>query len=219
MPREDKCQEAARGIGNLALYEMCAKWPDHSNAQHVADKILVIGRVYSASPSRGLASSDAGGFFECLAAHLVSNGADVDAALGKLRKGSFPDIKAHAVALHEKLDELIVAFTKSWKTGDDKGRNVHSRASFVSKYLHFHAPDAFPILDKYSELGIPAEISGRRKRGMSRYGHFCESFAKLMHLPEYEGKSLRHIDAELVRSGREVEARKLAQRAQRMKGK
>lgn len=202
MPEEVMTAEAAGGIGNLALYQMCAGSLDHADANKVSDKITVIGRVYAASPARGMAASDEADFVLALAAHLVAYRHQIDEPLQYLREQSFPACFADAVALHEFFEGLVVGFSAEWQERNERSRKVRSRPSFASKYLHFHAPDAFPILDRFSELGVFRIGPKTRRHGKGRYEHFCTAISALMQKQEFKGRSLRSIDTELLKYGR-----------------
>ncbi len=202
MPEEGMTADTAGGIGNLALYQMCAGSLDHADARKVSDKITVIGRVYAASPARGMATSDEADFVLSLAAHLVANRHQIDEPLQDLREQSFPACFADAVALHKFFEGLVVGFSAEWQEQSKRKRKVRSRPSFASKYLHFHAPNAFPILDRFSELGVFGICPTVRTKEASRYEHFCAALRALMERPEFKNRNLRSIDTELLRHGR-----------------
>lgn len=219
MPNETKCADAAGGIGNLVLYQMCEKWPRHTDIEHVADKILVVGRVYAAAPSRGLADKDGQTFTKQLARNLVEHPEMLDGKLDQLTNLGFPNCVATAVTLHGAFDNWIVCFSRRWREQKTGARQIHSRPSFASKYLHFHAPDVFPILDRYSELGLKELVGLSGSSKLSRYARFCAAFEKLVSLPEYANRSLRSIDTELVAIGRKIEAGKRPLKRKAKKGK
>ncbi|AMO72957.1 hypothetical protein [Sphingorhabdus sp. M41] len=118
---------------------------------------------------------------------------------------------AQIVEVHGKLDQHLCK-----QLAEAGGhRKVHSRASFVSKYLHFHRPDIFPILDSLAELGVKAKIEGRLPKvtnpGNSpseRYERFCLAILLLQSSGKFENKSLRQIDDKLVKKGQKEREKK-----------
>lgn len=214
MAGESITAEAAGGIGNLALYRMCAETPFHEDCKAISDKVLVIGRVYAASPARGMEADDQIGFIDSLAAHLHAYRDRLDPPLLGLQSRVFPECINEVIQLHKFVDEVIVRFSADWQTCRAQKRKVHARASFTSKYLHFHAPDAFPILDKYSELGVFTLQPKIRAPKLSRYERFCNAVASLTHERGFAAGSLRTLDTDLVARGRVESARLEAQRRQ-----
>lgn len=143
-------------MGNTVLYRMVRDYPDHKDPAIVQDKMLIIGRVYSASVTRGGGSkgeeseSKADGLYHHLAQAVVEKGDELDQMIEQCRsieRVSFENLETVA-KVHQFLNGIIVASIKGWRGSGGEGvRGVHGRISFVSKYLHFHAPMAFFILD------------------------------------------------------------------------
>lgn len=187
MPNEIRNMEAAQGIGNLAFYRMCAEYPNHDNREIIWDKILFISRVYSVS--RGL-----GGEWAALAKAIQRKGAKLDAKITDARRLPFLRSIEKVIETHAYLDRIVC------ETLDSAGNVANGRASFVSKYLHFHAPDAFPILDTLAWAGLKQLTPGFRTaiEQPTPYARFCERFAHLMRAERLEKTSLRHIDQRLL---------------------
>lgn len=192
MPNEIKSIEAARGVGNLAFYRMCAEYPNHDDREIIWDKILFISRVYSVS--RGL-----GGEWEALAKAIQRKGTKLDAKIADARRLPFLRSIETVIETHAYLDRIVC------KTLDSAGNVANGRASFVSKYLHFHAPDAFPILDTLAWAALKQLTPGFRTaiERPTPYARFCERFARLMRAERLEETSLRHIDHKLLALARQ----------------
>lgn len=207
--REDyfNTPSCASGYGNTVLYKMCSERSFHSRkgcddevcAQNVvADKLLVIGRVYAASPQRGAGdpkNEEQFYFFKGLAKKLmndfdeqvknsVMNESRLDIYLSRLNEMNFInnqiECKDNIHTLHEVLkvhnylNGLICDYIserdlrKSEGSGVDKKKvdieNVpRNQGSFCSKYLHFHMPDYFPIMDSYVKRALNVYIKENEK--------------------------------------------------------
>jgi len=147
---------AAGGMGNTVLYKMVQDFPNHSCPDIVRDKMLIIGRVYSAAVTRGAGlkgsevEDNEGGLYGHLADRIVAKGGELDKRIDSCRNyGRVNLANVHSVIeAHAFLNGIIVEGIKAWRGQESTSeRNVWARASFVSKYLHFHVPMAFFILD------------------------------------------------------------------------
>lgn len=155
---------AAGGLANVTLYRMVAENPTHNDSKIVADKMLVIGRVYSAAVTRGggKRNEEESALPESLYQHLaelvVSVGPDLDDRLRKLGTlDRVSSLNLHDIAdCHRFLASTLVAGINGWRS-TASSREVHARDSFVSKYLHFHAPQAFFILDSIAQNKLKAD--------------------------------------------------------------
>ena len=197
MPHEAIYEQAAGGIGNLAFYRMCGEFPSHDDVARVRSKLIFISRVYSVS--RGL-----GGKWDQLAEAIVLDCDKLDQAIAKAAGGPFMcNVKA-VVKAHRRLDKITCS------TLTKNGVSASGRASFASKYLHFHAPDAFPILDRFAVAGLKFRTPGFRtaKLDAQPYERFCERFAFYVSSSGRARDSLRHIDIELVELGRKLSTSK-----------
>lgn len=192
MPNEHIDAGSAWGIGNLAFYRMCFENPNHNDWEVVADKILFISRVYSVS--RGL-----GGQWEPLTNAVVKNGDQLDRLINVARKSQFPRGLHAITSAHTFLDQLTCNTLKK------AGLDAKGRASFASKYLHFHAPDTFPILDILALRSLKARTPGFRTQigNPTPYERYCERLAYyIKDETRLQKVSLRHIDRELYLEGK-----------------
>ena len=137
-------------IGNQVLYDLCRRYPDHTDDAEIIAKIWLIGRAYAASIERGRGKAPNSG---------LSNDRFYTEAVPKALRTSRLDEKLEALA---KLKE-----TKESNVGavlDAHDHLVHlfhgltnkSKRSLASKYLHFHRPDLFFIYDSRAASGIRA---------------------------------------------------------------
>lgn len=194
MANETKSIDAAGGYGNLVLYRMCSEKPLHVEREIVASKARTIAKVYDVSRNLG---ND----YQLIAKVLCSEKLNIDSALAKFDNMEFSErTLPQVVQLHSWLDRALCK--KLQKKGGK--RQVHSRASFVSKYLHFHRPCIFPILDSLAERAAKGRIGRLPVATPSdfevnpRYERFCRAILQLKRSPEFDGKSLRAIDRILL---------------------
>lgn len=190
MPNEASNWQAAGSVGNFAFYRMCADFPSHNDQDAVAQKMLFIARVYSVA--RGLGKD-----YEKLAKAVCVSFAELDLLIDRAKERDFPDGMKRVLKCHAFLDDAVCGALKGGN------RTVHGRASFCSKYLHFHAPDAFPIYDSFANEGLRSKTPRLRFSGDTPpYTRFCTRFA--LYLNEHgRGRSLRTIDSELTERGRQ----------------
>lgn len=187
------------------LYIMCAEEPSHTDEGIVRSKARVIAKVYEVSRNLG---KD----WDLVAKALCDKKLSLDRLLASLDGQSFSSANfAQIVKVHGKVDYYLC---KQLAKAGGK-RNVRSRASFVAKYLHFHRPDIFPILDSLAELGVKAKTEGRLPKvtnpGNSpseRYERFCLAILLLQSNGKFKNKSLRQLDDKLVQKGRKEREQK-----------
>lgn len=191
MPNEANLIAAAGGVGNLAFYRMCAEFSTHENVDYVRSKIMFISRVYSVS--RGL-----GGQWDKLAKAIAKRHDKLDVLISAARSEPFPSSLKAACKAHAFLDRLTCTQLRN------SGISASGRASFASKYLHFHAPDAFPILDTVASRGLRSLTPGFRTslQKPAPYPRFCERLAHYVTGSGKSNTSLRHIDQQLLAAGR-----------------
>jgi len=190
------------GYMNHILYRMCAGQPDHDNPVAVAGKLELVGRAYSAAPSRGTKIDE---FYTDLAATIVEKRVELDAAISEARGIKRPSLDSLALILnaHNLLDDLVVGFI-NLKTPKDAPRSVNHRISFCSKYLHFHVPTAFPIYDSVVLLALRTRLTNgqfavakRHPNFVGTYATFCRkliAYGEATHSPDWTPRS---VDAEL----------------------
>ena len=126
------------------LYEMCNKWPGHGDLGATQAKVRIIGRVYGTGLERKGKKDKSKGIYETVAKLFYENRTWLDRELHTLRKvKQTKPASEQILALHGRLVRLLREKTRS---------KVNFR-SFVSKYLHFHAP-IVPIFDSQSSTTI-----------------------------------------------------------------
>ncbi|MEQ1730720.1 MAG: hypothetical protein ABL982_20310 [Vicinamibacterales bacterium] len=133
---------ARNGHLNRVLYAMCEAAPDHHEHERVRAKVVIIGRSYAAGLERHLAHG-----LEPVTDALVASRSWLDNAISELRAHDNDEPAATRIgpiaALHGRLLRRLEPTT----------RNGNSVRSFVSKYLHFHAP-VVPIYDQYADAAL-----------------------------------------------------------------
>jgi len=184
---------AAGGLANTTLYRMVAENPGHQDPKIVADKLLVIGRVYSAAVTRGAGarSEDDSDLSKTLYPHLAARIVDVQpeldrqlVQLNRLERVDASSLAAVATC-HQLLADVLVTAINEWRSATSL-RTVRARDSFVSKYLHFHAPMAFFILDSLAREALRMDgMRGWRVR-------WPVDFSKALHTP-YASYCLRML--------------------------
>ncbi|MCW2391955.1 hypothetical protein [Sphingobium sp. B11D3A] len=196
MPNESLDEIAAFGIGNLSFYRMCSDFRTHENFDRVSNKLIFISRVYSVA--RGL-----GGRWEEISNAIVSKSGEIDEMISAVSQYEFLENVDEVVRCHQYLDDIVCNTLREFEV------NSVQRASFSSKYLHFHAPDSFPLLDSLAKTGLASLTQGFRTKLKSPkpYARFCERLEYFMTEQKLEGTSLRHIDTFLVDKGRSARAK------------
>jgi len=126
------------------LYDLCQRYPGHSDQGAVNAKLWIIGRTYATGIERRIpADGRQGGSMTKLGEHLLTHGREVDNLFDCLRhlaEPLDPDKLRAILDLHGRFIALIRPVLL---------RNQSPR-SFASKYMHFHCP-AVPIFDTYAE--------------------------------------------------------------------
>jgi hypothetical protein len=137
------------------LYDMCSRWPHHKDLSAVQAKVTIIGRTYAAGLERKAGQDYRKGILETVANTLNNNSISIDrevATLRNLKRLSMP-AQNLILATHGNMVSLLRKETKS---------NLNFR-SFVSKYLHFHAP-IVPLFDSRASSVIREWYPWRRFR-------------------------------------------------------
>jgi len=189
-------------ILNLMLYEAVAANPSNTEPAEIIGKLILIGRTYSASVERRKTSGEAE---ERQALEVVIAAAE---AIAKSRCGQLlneldvelrltTELLPKAVTIHRELcDALQLA-------------NNRENSSLASKYLHFHRPNFFPIVDSYVREGwsyimeeLECSYRGWRVFGkVSRYQDWCLRILALRDMVEKETRApvtLRRLDNYLL---------------------
>lgn len=156
-PSRDACKDTLHAspwdFGNDVLYNLCRSYPDHRVPDQVIAKVWLIGRSYAAPVERGRRNDGTSSelfYSDTLAPALLRSPLDshlklIDAAA---RCETLTDA-AVALSAH---DSLMHTFRMA------SGR---SNRSLASKYLHFHRPLFFPMLDSRAAKRIGDFVSGR----------------------------------------------------------
>jgi hypothetical protein len=150
-------------VGNQALYDLCAKYPKHTNYAEIVAKIWIIGKTYSAALDRGRGRGPHGELsndeFYTTVVPAGLKQIEIDESLGKLRKRG-ASAWSEPTSVLELHGRLTAAFQKL--AGKD-------HRSLASKYLHFHCPSVFFIFDERA-VGAAQSLMPRRVRPLSPHG-------------------------------------------------
>ncbi len=130
-------------VGNDILYEMCKKYPNHKDNAEVIAKLWLIGRSYSAAIERGAKYEKGENLTEPVYEKMLPKALSeyrekIDEALSKLNK-----LDLHQI--FSTYDLILKCFHKvsgKWNR------------SLASKYLHFHQPDNFYLMDSRVKKGL-----------------------------------------------------------------
>ena len=186
-------------VSNQMLYNAVKSNPSNLDAPQIIGKLMLIGRTYSAAVERRRTSNAVQDnrqglevIIEAACAIANSNVESQMALVGKTERLSRERI-TDAVELHS---AVCAALRKA---------NQRSNSSLASKYLHFHRPAFFPIVDSYVREGWwwIMDSLGEKNEGWSvfgqveRYGNWCERVLSLQQKLERHLRkpvSLRQID-------------------------
>jgi len=181
-------------IGNGVLYDLCSRYPDHTNADAVSAKCWLIGRSYAASVERYMKKRrrEEEFFPDVVAPQLQRS--NLDARLGAMPagKGNFLQWQDQVVDVHGELVQTLSGVLRS------------EARSFASKYLHFHRPRLFPIYDSRAVAAVRRLSPDMRfvsqietKPADSEYRDFCSRVAWILEeIKRKHGESLlpRQVD-------------------------
>lgn len=123
------------GIGNDVLYEMCKKYPLHKDVSEVVAKIFLIGRSYAAAIER---SENTHIYEEKIPVLVYRHGTEIDSALVECKKENLLTI----FSTYELILRCFHDVSGKWNR------------SLASKYLHFHQPENFYIMDSRAKKGL-----------------------------------------------------------------
>lgn len=148
--------------GNDVLYEMCKKYPSHKTIPEVIAKIFLIGRSYAAAIER---SKNEHIYEKKIPALVYKHGKDIDATLLQCNK--------------ENLQQLFSTYDLILRSFHEVSGKWNR--SLASKYLHFHQPENFFLMDSRAKKGLsellkvyPA-ISSAKNEGKRQYSVSKES--------------------------------------------
>jgi hypothetical protein len=199
----DYCSDkiVAGEFENRILYAMCRDNPSHDCAYINAGKVMAIGRIYAASPERGAGKPKEPGtpLVECLGQRL--SGSTIDDMINNIEFNDLfsEKIIASVIDAHNYLVEEVVSATCGWSSfSNNEDWKPREQASFASKYLHVHRPNAFPIMDFFARAGL--KCLGQ-PGSFDAYKSFCEALLK--HTKTLNGDwTPRSLDRTLVKRGR-----------------
>lgn len=140
------------------LYGMCSSLPTHRRFAEVRAKVVIIGRAYASGLER-----HTGGDPDAVVTTLVNCQRWLDKEIAGLRR--WADEVPSAARI-----EIIAALHKSLQ---DELETMGLVRSFVSKYLHFHAP-VVPIFDNLANDQLKAGIWYRWRKSFD-VEHPCTS--------------------------------------------
>lgn len=151
---------------NSMLYDAVAANPSNTDRAQIIGKLMLIGRTYSASVERRKTGGDIKDERQALevviaAAEAVSASkcAKLLSAVGASDRLTYDRLQ-EATAIHRELCEALTL------------ANKRENSSLASKYLHFHRPEFFPIVDSYVREGwswVMDEL-GQSYRGWRVFG-------------------------------------------------
>ncbi len=172
---------------NEVLYEMCAARPGHDSMKDVVAKVGIVARAYAAGLERH-GDPDGPGAIVGVSRTLQQAAPTVDKLMEELQKVAGKDDAlvagnlAHIVRIHGEFQRLTSDATRS------------AVRSWVSKYLHFHAPGV-PLYDSRACRMLQARYDLRRscnrhfampQAADKKYWGFCNRFLSMWR----EGASL-----------------------------
>lgn len=162
-------------FGNEILYDLCRKYPLHTEVDVVLAKILLIGRVYAAAIERRKSKVNENDDFYLsdVAPKIIKSPIDRWIEKAKDKKRSAVESLDTMIEIHAKTTQLF-----------SKISGLEKR-SLASKYLHFHVPGLFFIYDTRAVEGMRAvsHIVGRATpysgAGDKEYRKFAGKCARL----------------------------------------
>ncbi len=196
-------RSVAFSFENQILYRMCQEFPSHDDPFVTSGKILAIGRIYAASPERGAGSGvrKVTSLANTLGEHFMRS--QLTEKLSEISEGkTIADTKTHeaVLGLHRWFVEEVKACTFAWNNAEAKDDwKPRNHVSFASKYLHFHKPNAFPIMDSFARAGLNA----KGFRGApGNYKSFCRDILAYANTCKQDAWYPRKIDTKLLAAGR-----------------
>lgn len=149
-------------IGNDVLYQMCEKYPSHTNEEEIIGKIWLIGRSYAAAIER---AKQPVSYPEHVGPIIKKHGEKLDAQLANIikRGQSEPEYLLEMLKAHKFFTDVLYEIT------------ALNKRSLASKYLHFHARNHFYIYDSIVVQKISAyeldSCKERKEALMKRLGN------------------------------------------------
>jgi hypothetical protein len=199
------CQEpTVWEVGNQTLYDLCAKYPTHTDPSQIVAKTWLIGRTYSVALERRKGATESNEVYYREKIPHVFKDSKLDQWLSAL-----PVDKGLTSSLIQ-LDEIVQVHTKlvahlKANLGSIESNGGLNRTSFCSKYLHFHRPLLFPIYDARAVQGLSILLKRHSQLQYLRittpytakYARFCETITavlKVLNQGISKPLTLRQID-------------------------
>lgn len=167
-------------LGNKVLYNLCAKYPEHTDDSEIVAKIWLIGRSYAASIERRKNKNgrDEGNemFYENIVAPTMRK-SKLDYHLSRIKsERRITDFNIDAILeAHKYLVDLFESITKL------------NKRSLASKYLHFHYPQLFYIYDSRAVDSLRQLIRTKSKKenNIDCDGQYASFFRKAYKLSNF----------------------------------
>lgn len=140
------CEKQVWDLGNQVLYDLCQKYPQHTEDDSIIAKVWLIGRAYAAAIERRPDHEIHGDDFYTQRVVPEIKSSPIDKWLSELPPGppSDANVCASVIKTHGEVTKLFSRISGL------------SKRSLASKYLHFHRPDLFFIYDSRSMSVIRA---------------------------------------------------------------
>lgn len=195
------CTPDVFDFGNEWLYKLCSDYPRHTDESHSIAKVWLIGRAYSAAIERKSAPEGADELYRNQIGPAMRK-SRLDILISELPDGRSPIEERFSFGV-----EVHAELMRIWSTAGATGKR-----SLASKYLHFHCPNVFPLLDSRALAGIKKVTPDARRvpkldasSGDTIYRSFCARSAWLIREIRQQFRarlSLRQIDKLLLAIGR-----------------
>lgn len=144
-------------MGNGVLYDMCKKYPHHTDIDDIVSKIWLIGRSYAAAIERrkGVEEEEDSDdfYYDRVAPTIKKHSQKLDSELDRIKslKGDYKENAESVLRLHKYLMDIFKEITGLEKR------------SLAAKYLHFHCPDKFLIFDSRAQAAARKTIQRPNK--------------------------------------------------------
>ena len=130
-------------LGNDILYDMCKKYPFHIEETEVIAKVWLIGRSYAAAIERGAIDKDGKEntelIYESILPEVFSEyNNKIDDSLSKTNSSDLKQI----FSTYDLVLECFNKISNKWNR------------SLTSKYLHFHKPENYYLMDSRAKTGL-----------------------------------------------------------------
>ena len=154
---EDALANTLWDVGNQALYDLCRRNPEHDRDDVITAKIWLIGRAYSAAIERRRDTKGVTGdrFYSDVVAPQLRQ-SKIDQWLREVNAD--PANPQVVLQVHKKLTDVFEDMTGMRKT------------SLASKYLHFHVPSGFFIIDSRAKDALRALRGSFPEKGTPSLG-------------------------------------------------